>query len=77
MTNDDDLALDLDRRLRALPDVPLPPALAAHVHARAHAELAARGAGRLAAFATATAVVSAIAVYLTWAVRFLSALAGG
>ncbi|HVU49711.1 MAG TPA: hypothetical protein VHL80_03435 [Polyangia bacterium] len=71
--NDD----EIERRVRALPEVPLPPALAARVHRRARAELEAGGAGRLAALATAAAVVSAIAVYLAWAVRFLRALASG
>jgi hypothetical protein len=73
MTTDD----DIDSRVRELPDVPLPAAFAARVHARARAELHARGAGRLVRVATTTAVVSAVAVYLTWAVRFLSALATG
>jgi hypothetical protein len=73
MTTTDD---EIDQRVRALPAVPLPPALTARVLARARAELEPRSAGRVASLATATAVVSAIAVYLAWAVRFLSALAG-
>jgi len=35
------------------------------------------GARRAAGFATAAAIVSAVALYLSWAVRFLSALAQG
>jgi hypothetical protein len=69
---------DVDRRLRALPDAALPAALAARVHARARAAFdgEAPGPGRpFAGIATATAVVSAIAIYLAWAVQFLSALA--
>jgi hypothetical protein len=73
MTNED----EIDRRLRGLPEIPLPPALGARVHARARAELEGARAVRFASLATATAVISAIAVYLTWAVRFLSALARG
>jgi hypothetical protein len=67
---------DIDSRVRALPEPPLPAALAAGVHARARAAFEERGGGRVAGIATAAAVVSAVAVYLAWVVRFLSALAG-
>ena len=68
---------EIDRRLRALPDAPLSAALAARVQARARAafELEDHPRGRLARIGTATAVVSAVAIYLAWAVQFLSALA--
>ena len=69
---------DVDRRLRALPDAPLPAALAARVHARARAAFDGEAPGprrRFGGIATATAVVSAVAIYLAWAVQFLSALA--
>jgi hypothetical protein len=69
---------DVDRRLRALPDVPLPAALAARVHARARAAFdGAAPRPRRGGIATAAAVVSAVAIYLAWAVQFLSALARG
>jgi len=59
-------------------DVPLPPALEARVYARARAELEGEGrARRAAAFAAAGGCVVACAVYLTWCVRFVDALAGG
>jgi hypothetical protein len=79
MTTDDERAAALDERLRALPAPPLPPALSSRVGALARAALAeGRGpAGRAAGLATAAAVVSAIGLYLSWAVRFLSALAQG
>jgi hypothetical protein len=68
---------ELDAKIRALPEAPLPAAFAARVHGRATAVFAdpAR-AGRVAGIVTATAVASAVALYLTWAVQFLSALAG-
>jgi hypothetical protein len=66
---------EIDQSLRGLPDVSPPPELAARVHARARAAFEAGGAGRVARLATAAAVVAAVAVYLTWAVRFLGALA--
>jgi TctA family transporter len=67
---------DVDQRLLTLPDVPLPPMLAVRVQARARAtfEGEGRGAGRLARIGTTTAVVSAVAIYLAWAIQFLSAL---
>lgn len=69
---------ELDFRIRALPEAPLPVAFAARVQGRAAAVFAGEArAGRVAGLATAAAVVSAVAVYLTWAVRFLSALASG
>jgi hypothetical protein len=68
---------DVDRWVRALPAAPLPEALAARVHERARAAFEGGGAGRAARVATAAAVVSAVAVYLSWAVQFLSALARG
>ena len=79
---DRDLTPTMDRRidegLRAWPDAPLPPALAARALERARATFEGEGrAGRAARLATATAVVSAIAIYLAWAVEFLSALARG
>lgn len=55
----------------------LPPRLAAGVHARARAAFEGRGPTRLVAVATAVGVLSAIGVYLTWAVSVLGALAGG
>jgi hypothetical protein len=69
---------DVDRRLLALPDVPLPPALAVRVQARARAafEREGRGTGRFARIGTTTAVVSAVVIYLAWAIQFLSAIAG-
>ena len=70
---------DVERRLRALPAAPLPAALAARVHARARAAFegeARRPNRRFTGLATATAVVSAVAIYVAWAVQFLSALAG-
>jgi hypothetical protein len=67
---------ELDARIRALPEAPLPAALEARVHGRAAAVFAGDGrASRVARVLTATAVVSAVAVYLTWAVQFLNALA--
>jgi hypothetical protein len=72
MTMTDD---DIDSRVRALPEAPLPTALAARVHARARAAFEGRGGGRVTGVATAAAVVSAVAVYLAWAVQFLRALA--
>jgi hypothetical protein len=73
MTIDED---ELDRRLRAWSDAPLPPTLAKLTLARARATLKEEGrAGRVARLATGTAVVSAIAIYLGWAVQFLNALA--
>ena len=75
MTIDED---DLDRRIRAWSDAPLPPALATRTLARARATFSGGGrAGRVARLATATAVVSAIAIYLAWAVQLLNALARG
>jgi hypothetical protein len=69
---------DIDERIRALPSPPLSPALAARVHARARAAFEESAAPRRAAgLATAAAVVSACAVYLAWAARFLTALAQG
>jgi hypothetical protein len=69
---------ELDERIRALPAPPLPPALAARVHARGLAALE-EGGGRSRAVGVAArfAVVSACALYLAWAVRFLSALVQG
>jgi hypothetical protein len=69
---------ELLRRVHALPDPALPAALAARTHdvARRAFERANKGGG-LAAAATATAVVTAIAIYLTWAIQFLGALAQG
>jgi hypothetical protein len=73
--SDEDFARDLGARL---PEVALPPELAARVHRRARAAFAGgEGARRAARIATATAVVSAVAVYLAWAVDFLMALGRG
>jgi hypothetical protein len=68
---------ELDRRIGALPLAPLPPFLAARVRERAAAAFVRgeRPPSRLASVGTAVAVVSAIAVYLTWAIDFLGALA--
>jgi hypothetical protein len=62
-------------RIGALPAPELPPMLGARVRARAGAAFARaeRPPSRLGDAATAVAVVSAIAVYLTWAVEFLLA----
>jgi hypothetical protein len=63
-----------------LPSPPLPASVAERVHTRARAAFVDGHAGaarRVAAFAAAAAVVSACAVYVAWAVRFLSALAEG
>jgi hypothetical protein len=70
----------LDERLRAWADVPLPAALSART--RAHARTTFESAGRarvrrVRAVVTTAAVVSAVTVYLTWAVEFLNALARG
>jgi hypothetical protein len=75
---------DLPSRLRALPFEPPSAALSARVLARAHAALteapqatrAGRVRARATAIATFAAVVSAVAVYLTWAVDFLARLGG-
>ena len=68
---------ELDARIRALPEAPLPAVFAARVHGLAGAAFAGEArAGRVAGIVTATAVVSAVAVYLTWAVQFLKALSG-
>jgi hypothetical protein len=70
----------LDGHLRAWAEVPLPAALSARTlaHARAAFESAGQArARRVGALATTAAVVSAVAIYLTWAVEFLSALARG
>ncbi len=62
----------------ALPEVPLPAALAERVHARARAAFEhGRAGGRAADVATFVAVTAAIAVYLGWAVEFLRAFASG
>jgi hypothetical protein len=59
----------------ALPEAPLPAALAERVHARARAAFeGGRGGGRAAGAATFVAVTAAIAVYLGWAVELLRAL---
>jgi hypothetical protein len=69
---------ELDASIRALPEAPLPAALAAHVHSQAGAVFAGEArVRRVAGIVTATAAVSAVALYLTWAVQFLNALAGG
>jgi hypothetical protein len=69
---------EVDERIRALPAPSPPAALAARVHARALAALEEGGArGRAARVVTGFAVVSACAIYLAWALRFLSALAQG
>jgi hypothetical protein len=60
--------------VRALPAMPPSAALSAHVLALAHAALETRQ-RPAAAWAVASAVVAAIAVYLTWAVEFLARLA--
>ncbi|HEY2729031.1 MAG TPA: hypothetical protein VGK52_03765 [Polyangia bacterium] len=60
----------------ALPEVPLPAALAERVHARARAAFErGRGEGRAADVAMFVAVTAAIAIYLGWAVEFLRAFA--
>ena len=68
---------EIDRRIGALPFTPLPPFLAARARERAAAAFVRgeRPPSRLAGVGTALAVVSAIAVYLTWAIDFLGALA--
>jgi hypothetical protein len=70
---------NLVHRIAALSGPPLPPDLAARVHARALAAFATpeRPPGLLAGAVTAVAVLAATAVYLTWAIDFLSALARG
>jgi hypothetical protein len=70
---------ELDESLHAiLPAPALPPALAARVHDHARAVFERAGAPRrVAVVATATAVVSAVALYLAWAVQFLNALGRG
>jgi hypothetical protein len=69
---------ELDQRIRASPSPPLPAALAARVHAQARAALEEGGApNRAAGLVAGLAVVSSCAIYLAWAVRFLSALAPG
>jgi hypothetical protein len=67
------------RRIEALPTPALPPALSARVRAQAGAAFARaeRPPARFVGAAKAVAVVSAIAVYLTWFVEFMGALAGG
>jgi len=69
---------ELDARIRALPEAPLTAALAARVQSQAGAVFAGEARVRwVAGIVTATAVVSAVALYLTWAVQFLNALASG
>jgi hypothetical protein len=73
---------ELDRSLRALAPVDLPPALAQRVLVEARAVFygardASAWAGRVRAVAMATAVISAITLYLTWCVEFVNALASG
>lgn len=68
------------RRVGELRAPALPPALATRVRARAgaafaRAERPPSALARLGGLATGAAVCSAIVVYLTWAVGFLSALA--
>jgi hypothetical protein len=70
----------MDAHLRAWPGPPLPEALAARTLARARAAFDAAGLARPPRWpqvATAAAVVSATAIYLAWAVAFLSDLARG
>jgi hypothetical protein len=79
MTTQDERGAAVDQRIRALPEPALPPALAARVGVLARAALAEgrAPAGRAAGLATTAAVVSAVGLYLSWAVRFLSTLAQG
>jgi hypothetical protein len=77
--NDDDQADELFAAVRALPSAPPSAALSARVLGRAHAALAAEGGLEprrrpAAAWALTSAVVAAVAVYLVWAVDFLSRL---
>jgi hypothetical protein len=72
--NDDDLFA----RVRTLPTQVLTPEFSARVSAQASAlfaQGARAGAGAFAGRATAAALVSAVAIYLTWAVDFLNVLA--
>jgi hypothetical protein len=75
MTGDD---LDLSTGLRGLPTQALTPEASDRVYRQASAVFTGQALARAAPFAgpaTATAVVSAVAIYLTWAVDFLNALA--
>lgn len=73
--SDDEL---LRRRISGLSAPALPPALSARVRAQARDAFteAGRPRPRFGGLVTGAAVGSAIFVYLTWAVEFLTALAG-
>jgi len=70
---------ELTRTLHEAWPAPLPPALARRVHAGARTafERAGGRAARVAGVAATTGVVTAVAIYLAWAVQFLCALASG